>query len=56
VPPNGLIPTVNSVASEGVIQGSLVLFKLPLSALDNRPLEFVVTDQLQNKGRVSLDV
>ena len=33
-----------------------VLFKLPVSALDNRPLEFVVTDQLQNKGRVSLDV
>jgi len=56
VPPNGLIPQVNSVASEGVIQGSLVLFKLPVSALDNRPLEFVVTDQLQNKGRVSLDV
>ena len=56
VPPSGLLPPVNSVASEGVIQGSLVLFKLPLSALDNRPLEFIVTDQLQNKGVVSLDV
>ena len=56
VPPNTLLPPTNSVASEGVIQGSLVLFKLPLSALDNRPLELVVTDQLQNKGKVSLDV
>ena len=56
VPPDGLIPPANSVASEGVIQGSLVLFKLPVAALDNRPLELVVTDQLQNKGRVSLDV
>ena len=56
VPASGLLPPVNSVASEGVIQGSLVLFKLPLSALDNRPLEFVITDQLQNKGEVSLDV
>jgi hypothetical protein len=56
VPPMGLIPPTNSVASEGVIQGSLVLFKLPLSALDNRPLELVVTDQIQNKGRVALDV
>ena len=44
------------MASEGVIQGSLVLFKLPVAALDNRPLELAVTDQLQNKGRVSLDV
>lgn len=56
VPASGLLPPVDSVASEGVIQGSLVLFKLPLSALDNRPLEFIVTDQLQNKGEVSLDV
>ena len=56
VPPSGLIPPVNSVASEGVIQGSLVLFKLPVSALDNRPLELIVTDQLQNEARVSLDV
>jgi hypothetical protein len=56
VPPNGLIPAVDSVASEGVIQGSLLLFKLPLSALDNRPLEFIVTDQFRHHGRVSLDV
>jgi hypothetical protein len=56
VPASGLLAPLDSVASEGVIQGSLVLFKLPLSALDNRPLEFIVTDQLQNKGRVSLDV
>jgi hypothetical protein len=56
VPGNGLIPPVNSVASEGVIQGSLILFKLPLSALDNRPLEFIVTDQFQHHGRVSMDV
>ena len=56
VPASGLLPPVDSVASEGVTQGSLILFKLPLSALDNRPLEFIVTDQLQNMGKVSLDV
>ena len=51
-----IIPPTNSVAGEGVIQGSLILFKLDLPTLDNRPLEFVVTDALNNSGRVSLDV
>jgi hypothetical protein len=56
IPAGDVLPKSNTVASEGVIQGSLVLFKLPLTALDNRPLEFVVTDQLDNSGRVKLDV
>jgi hypothetical protein len=56
VPAGERIPKVDSVASEGVIGGSLLLFKMPLTTLDNRPLEFVVTDQLHHSGRVKLDV
>jgi hypothetical protein len=56
LPGGQIIPNSNSVAGEGVIQGSLVLFKLPVQALDNRPLELVVKDGLNNAGRIKLDV
>jgi hypothetical protein len=56
LPGGQILPDPDSVAGEGVIQGSLVLFKLPLSALDNRPLELVVTDSLDHSARVKLDV
>ena len=56
VPAGKSIPKIDSVAQQGVIGGSLVLFKLPLTTLDNRPLELVVTDQLNHTGRVKLDV
>jgi hypothetical protein len=56
LPGGQIIPNPNSVAGEGVIQGSLVLFKLPVQALDNRPLELVVKDEFNHAGRVKLDV
>jgi hypothetical protein len=40
IPPGGLIPVPNSAAAQGVIQGSLLLFKVKTSSLQNRPLEF----------------
>jgi hypothetical protein len=51
----GLIPQPDTVASQGVIQGTLVLFRLPLATLDNRPLELVVS-QGRKSARVTLDV
>jgi hypothetical protein len=56
VPAGDLIPKLNDVAGEGVIQGSLILFKLPLSSLDNRPLLFHVTNQDNKTAHVILDV
>jgi hypothetical protein len=38
VPPQAVLPNADSVAGEGVIQGSLVLFKLKEDDLQNRPL------------------
>jgi hypothetical protein len=58
IAPKGLIPVPNSLASEGPVQGSLVLFKLTNQALDNRPLELSIKGReapLQT-GIVDLDV
>jgi hypothetical protein len=57
VPSKGLIPQPDSIASEGVVQGSLLLFKVKTASLQNRPLEF----RLRRAGsgatvRVDLDV
>jgi hypothetical protein len=39
VPPKTVLPLSSSAAGEGPIQGSLLLFKLKLESLQNRPLE-----------------
>jgi hypothetical protein len=44
IAPKSLIPTPDSAAAEGVIQGSLLLFKIKNEALQNRPLEFVIKE------------
>jgi hypothetical protein len=40
IPPKSVLPAPDSAAAEGVIQGSLLLFKVKNEALQNRPLEF----------------
>ena len=40
--PQTIVPSSNSPAGEGVIQGSLILFKVTTEALANRPLEFKI--------------
>jgi hypothetical protein len=39
VPAGGRIPVEGSVAASGPTQGSMLLFKIPLASLDNRPLK-----------------
>lgn len=39
VPPQSVLPLPNSVAGQGAVQGSLLLFKLKTDSLQNRPLE-----------------
>ncbi|MGH2970041.1 MAG: hypothetical protein ACRDK0_13405 [Solirubrobacteraceae bacterium] len=56
IPPKSLIPEVGSVASEGTIQGSLLLFKVKNEALQNRPLEFRFRRGSGTVGVVDLDV
>ena len=54
--PKGLIPEADSVASEGTIQGSLLLFKVKTESLQNRPLEFRFKRGSGTEGVVNLDV
>jgi hypothetical protein len=42
IPPGELLPAANSAASDNTIQGALVLFKLDVQSLYNRPLELVI--------------
>jgi hypothetical protein len=43
VEPKGLLPAPDSAAGAGPIQGSLVLFKVRVDSLQNRPLELKIT-------------
>jgi hypothetical protein len=56
--PNTVVPSSNTVAGEGVIQGSLILFKLTTEAIANRPLEFKIQSPAlpDDIGVVDLDV
>ena len=58
---NACIPKVGTLASAGPTNGSLLIFKLPLQALENRPLDLLITSPpLENgereTGRIELDV
>ncbi len=56
--PKTIVPSSNSPAGEGVIQGELILFKLTTEALANRPLEFKIQSPTtaDDVGVVDLDV
>jgi len=56
--PNTVVPSSNSPAGEGVIQGSLILFKLTNDTLQNRPLEFKIKSpaSAEEVGIIDLDV
>jgi hypothetical protein len=54
--PKGFVPQPNSIANEGVIQGSELLFKVKTASLQNRPLEFRFRRGSGTMGVVDLDV
>jgi hypothetical protein len=57
LPPGQLIPEVGSIASDSTIQGSLILFKLKVESLSNRPLELKISSSRGGTtGIVDLDV
>lgn len=54
--PGRLLPALDSAAQNGPIKGGMVLFKLPYSAFQARPLEFVIHPPTGEEGIVDLDV
>jgi hypothetical protein len=41
---NGRLPILDSIASAGATQGALLLFKIQIVSLDNRPLKLTIVD------------
>ena len=56
IPSKSLIPIPDSAAATGPVQGSLLLFKVKTSSLQNRPLEFRLRRGSGTTGVVDLDV
>jgi len=56
LPPGEIIPDPNSVSGEGDIQGSLILFKVSLQSLQNRPLELKIDSPLPPPLRTSATI
>lgn len=56
LPANEEVPVPNSIAAEGPIQGSLVLFLIKLESTENRPLELEIPLPSGKVGIVQLDI
>ena len=55
------IPRTGTLAASGPTNGSLLIFKLPLATLENRPLDLIITSPPgangpSKTGRVELDI
>jgi hypothetical protein len=58
IPPGQILPIKDTPAYDTAIRGAMLLFKLDLDALDNRPLELKIEGNLAPKqtGIIDLDV
>jgi hypothetical protein len=56
VPANGQLPIADSTASFGPTQGSLLLYKIQLASLDNRPLKIKIANPLDPAETASAEL
>jgi len=58
VPPKGRLPEPNTVAANGTTQGAVLLYKINVSSLDNRPIQVKIVDPTQPRltAQAELDV
>jgi hypothetical protein len=57
IPPGELLPQLGSAASDNSIRGGLLLFKMKVQSLYNRPLEFEIeSNRGGDNGIIDLDV
>jgi hypothetical protein len=54
--PSNVLPTPDSAASSGPIQGSLILFRLKVDSLQNRPLVLSIEKPGSPPGEIDLDL
>jgi hypothetical protein len=53
---NGRLPEPNSTAAAGSTQGALLLYKIKIVSLDNRPLKVTITDPSDPTVRASAEL
>jgi hypothetical protein len=53
---DAVLPTPDSAAASGPIQGSLILFKLPVDSLQNRPLKLEIKQAGSETAEIHLDL
>ena len=56
IPAEGVLPHPSSLASQGPIGGELLLYKLDVSSVQNRPLELKIAQGEEFEGVIDLDV
>jgi hypothetical protein len=58
VPGSGRVPALDTVAANGATQGALLLYRIKVESLNNRPLELKIVDptDLAQKASAELDV
>lgn len=56
IPAKGEIPNREDLQAYSGTQGSLLLFKIPLASLDNRPLELSIKDPSDTRKAVRVDI
>jgi hypothetical protein len=54
--PKARIPALNTVAADGPTQGALLLYKIKIVSLDNRPLELNIIDPLDHSQTASAEL
>jgi len=54
--PKGRIPALNTVAADGPTQGALLLYKIKIVSLDNRPLELKIVDPFDPRQTASAEL
>ncbi len=56
VPPKNQVPADNTVADDGPTQGALLLYKIKVESLDNRPLTISIVDPLDPHQTASAEL
>jgi hypothetical protein len=56
VPANGRLPELNTVAADGPTQGALLLYRIKIISLDNRPLTLHLVDPLNPSQTASAEL
>jgi hypothetical protein len=54
--PKARLPALNTVAADGPTQGALLLYKIKIVSLDNRPLELKIVDPLDPAQTASAEL